>query len=77
MAFVVLLVFDLALARFKLVFDLTRRFDEVLDLGALLCLFHDFPRSTSISWDWASILSLASGRDGFSFERHGSETSAT
>ena len=32
LAFVVLLVFDLALAYFLLVFDLTRRFDEVLDL---------------------------------------------
>ena len=39
MAFVVLLVFDLASARFKLVFDLTRRFDEVLDLARFFAFF--------------------------------------
>jgi hypothetical protein len=54
LAFVVLLVFDLAPARFKLVFDLTRRFDEVLFV-ALLCLFHDSPHWIQLSSDWASI----------------------
>jgi hypothetical protein len=43
MAFVVLLVFDLAPARFKLVFDLTRRFDEVLDLLRLFAFFMILP----------------------------------
>ena len=52
-------VFDLAPTRFKLVFDLTRRFDEVLDL----CLFHDSPHWIQLSSDWASIRLLASRRD--------------
>ena len=43
MAFVVLLVFDLAPARFKLVFDLTRRFDEVLDLLRFFAFFMILP----------------------------------
>jgi hypothetical protein len=43
LAFVVLLVFDLAPARFKLVFDLTRRFDEVLDLLRFFAFFMILP----------------------------------
>jgi hypothetical protein len=44
LAFICLRVFDLAPTRFELVFDLTRRFDEVLDLARFF-LFHDFPYS--------------------------------
>ncbi|HET9535344.1 MAG TPA: hypothetical protein VFP43_08375 [Mesorhizobium sp.] len=43
LAFVVLLVFDLAPARFKLVFDLMRRFDEVLDLLRFFAFFIILP----------------------------------
>ena len=39
LAFVVLLVFDLLPARFGVVFDLTRRFDEVLDLVRFFAFF--------------------------------------
>jgi hypothetical protein len=43
LAFVVLLVFDLALARFRLAFDLTRRFDEVFDLARFFAFFMILP----------------------------------
>jgi hypothetical protein len=36
-------VFDLAPTRFELVFDLTRRFDEVLDLARFFAFFMIFP----------------------------------
>ena len=39
LAFVVLLVFDLLPACFRLVFDLTRRFNEVLDLVRFFAFF--------------------------------------
>jgi hypothetical protein len=46
LVFVCLRVFDLAATRFELVFDLTRRFDEVLDLARFFAFFMIFPRST-------------------------------
>jgi hypothetical protein len=60
LAFICLRVFDLAPTRFELVFDLTRRLDEVLDLVAFFMIF-----PIQLSSDWASILLLASNRDGF------------
>ena len=42
LAFVVLLLFDLAPARFRLVFDLTRRFDEAFDLARFFAFFMIF-----------------------------------
>jgi len=57
-------VFDLAPTRFELVFDLTRRFDEVLDLARFFAFFMIFPM-IQLSSDWASIPLLASSRDGF------------
>jgi hypothetical protein len=63
LAFICLRVFDLALTRFELVFNLTRRFDEVLDLARFFAFFMIFP--IQLSSDWASILLLASSRDGF------------
>jgi len=42
LAFVVLLLFDLAAARFRLVFDLTRRFDEAFDLARFFAFFMIF-----------------------------------
>jgi hypothetical protein len=47
----------------NMIVDLTRRFDEVLDLLRLLCLFHDSPHWIQLSSDWASIRLLASRRD--------------
>jgi hypothetical protein len=47
LVFVCLRVFDLAATRFELVFDLTRRFDEVLDLARFFAFFMIFPRSTA------------------------------
>jgi hypothetical protein len=43
LAFVVLLLFDLAPARFKLVFDVTRRFDAVVDLARFFAFFMILP----------------------------------
>jgi hypothetical protein len=43
--FAVLLLFALALARFRLVFDLTRRFDEVFDLARFFAFFMILPHS--------------------------------
>jgi len=43
LAFICLRVFDLAPTRFELVFDLTRRFDEVLDLARFFAFFMIFP----------------------------------
>jgi hypothetical protein len=43
LAFVVLLLFDLAPARFNLVFDVTRRFDAVFDLARFFALFMILP----------------------------------
>jgi hypothetical protein len=43
LAFVVLLLFDLAAARFRLVFDLTRRFDEAFDLARFFAFFMILP----------------------------------
>jgi len=60
LVFVCLRDFDLAATRFELVFDLTRRFDEVLDLARFLAFFMISP-SIRFSSDWASILLLASG----------------
>ena len=42
LAFVVLVLFDLAPARFRLVFDLTRRFDEAFDLARFFAFFMIF-----------------------------------
>jgi predicted ferric reductase len=42
LTFVVLLLFDLAPARFRLVFDWTRRFDEVFDLARFFAFFMIF-----------------------------------
>jgi hypothetical protein len=39
LAFICLRVFDLAPTCFELVFDLTRRFDEVLDLARFFAFF--------------------------------------
>jgi hypothetical protein len=39
LVFVCLRVFDLAATRFELFFDLTRRFDEVLDLARFFAFF--------------------------------------
>ena len=43
LALIVLLLFDLAPARFRLVFDLTRRFDEVFDLARFFAFFMILP----------------------------------
>ena len=43
LAFVVLLLFDLAPARFNLVFDVTRRFDAVFDLARFFAFFMILP----------------------------------
>jgi len=43
LAFICLRVFDLAPTCFELVFDLTRRFDEVLDLARFFAFFMIFP----------------------------------
>jgi hypothetical protein len=53
----------LAPTRFKLVFDLTRRFDEVLDLLRFFAFFMILPIWIQLSSDWASIRLLASRRD--------------
>jgi hypothetical protein len=65
LAFICLRVFDMAPIRFELVFDLTRRFDEVLDLARFFAFFMIFPIRFNLVSDWASILLLASSRDGF------------
>jgi hypothetical protein len=65
LTFICLRVFDLAPTRFELVFDLTRRFDEVLDLARFFAFFMIFPIRFNLVSDWASILLLASSRDGF------------
>jgi hypothetical protein len=62
LAFVVLLVFDLLPACFRLVFDLTRRFDEVLDLVRFFAFFMLRPIRFKLSSHWASIRLLASRR---------------
>ena len=41
--FICLRVFNLPPTRFELVFDLTRRFDEVLDLACFFAFFMIFP----------------------------------
>jgi hypothetical protein len=65
LAFVVLLVFDLLPACFRLVFDLTRRFDEVLDLVRFFAFFMLRPIRFKLSSHWASIRLLASRRGWF------------
>ena len=42
-ALVVLLLFDVAPARFRLVFDLRRRFDEVFDFARFFAFFMILP----------------------------------
>jgi hypothetical protein len=55
LVFVCLRVFDLAATRFELFFDLTRRFDELLDLARFFAFFM-IPPFDWIYLDWASIL---------------------
>jgi hypothetical protein len=72
LAFVVLLVFDLLPARFGVVFDLTRRFDEVLDLVRFFAFFmlrpirfnlaHIGPQSVCWQATGDDFLSLIRGR---------------
>jgi hypothetical protein len=69
LAVVVLLLFDLAPARFNLVFDVTRRFDAVFDLARFFAFFMILPIRFSllqigpqpvywqaVGWDFAAPL---------------------
>src|SRR6476660_5233754 len=62
--FLCLRVFDLAATRFELFFDLTRRFDEVLDLARFFAFFMISPVRFDLS-DWLRSYCWSSVRDRF------------
>jgi hypothetical protein len=63
LAFVVLLVFDLLPARFRLVFDLTLRFDEVLDLVRFFAFFMPRPIRFNLAHIGPQSVCLQAGGD--------------
>jgi hypothetical protein len=65
LAFVVLLVFDLLPARFGVVFDLTRRFDEVLDLVRFFAFFMIGPIRFNLAHIEPQSVCWQAGGDGF------------